>query len=119
MKNDTKISASEAIAFAMWSGLAAFDVADYYAKIIQNNIEGGYFNEIFESGRFDISYYYFLISGLKLYKFEEQSVAIKKLLLEQVLKDSQNKPLPSYGYGGMLNDNSSLTAATLLLLINY
>ncbi len=119
LKDNSVIPASEAIAYCMWSGLAAFDVADYYATIIQENIDNGYFKNIFESGKFDIAYYYFLISGLRLYKYEKQSVEISDVLLSQILKDAKNNPLPSYGYNGMVNDNSTLTAAILILLLNY
>ncbi len=119
LKDGSKEVASEAIAYSLWSGLAAFNVAEYYLEIIQQQIDNGTFESTFETGVFDIAYYYFLISGLRLYKYDDESVAINKLLLKQVLKDSKDKPLPSYRSDGMVNDNSSLTSAVLLLLINY
>ncbi len=109
----------DAVGFALWSGLAAWDVAEYYSEDIQAKIEDGTYQKIFDSGDFNIAFYYFLISGLKLYKFEEESNQLKSILLEVVLRDSKNKPIPSYGVDGMKNDNSTLTSSVLLLLLNY
>jgi hypothetical protein len=109
----------EAIAYALWAGLAAFDVADYYANIVRNNIEEGVYKDIFKTGKFDISYYYFLISGLKLYKYEEEANRLRGQLLEVVRNDTKNNIIPSYGLNGKEYNNSTLTASVLLLLMNY
>ncbi|MDD4150659.1 MAG: hypothetical protein PHE33_11610, partial [Bacteroidales bacterium] len=119
IENGQKLMADDVIGYALWSGLAALDVASFYAQKINVEIADGTYKQKFESGDFDISYYYFLISGLKLYKFEEEANQLLDILLETVIRDSQNKPLPSYGMNKTVNDNSSLTAAVLLLLLNY
>lgn len=118
--NDGTITPSDqAIGYSMWSGLAAFDVAEYYAAIIQSKLESGYYQQLFASGEYNIEDYYFLISGLKLYKHEELSQQIKTVLLNQIIDDSENKPLATYSTEGKEYNHSTLTAAVLLLLINY
>jgi len=119
IKNENKVLADDVIGYALWAGLASLDVANFYAQQINIEIDNGTYKAKFESGDFDISYYYFLISGLKLYKYEVEADKLLNMLLETVLNDAKNKPLPSYGNEKMVNDNSSLTAAVLLLLLNY
>lgn len=119
ISTDSRQLNDEAIAFALWSGLAAFDVADYYANIVRINLAEGVYKEIFKAGKFDISYYYFLISGLKLYKYEEEANLLRGQLLEVVLNDTKNNIIPSYGLNGKEYNNSTLTASVLLLLMNY
>ena len=108
-----------AIGYALWSGLAAFDIADYYAYDIRLKMQDSTYHNLFANGNYDIEDYYYLISGLKLYNYKELSDSLNTVLLNQVLLDSENKPIPSYGMNGKQNNNSTLTSAILLLLINY
>ncbi|MDD2633977.1 MAG: hypothetical protein PHW82_00595 [Bacteroidales bacterium] len=119
IKSGQKIAADDVIGYALWAGLASLDIADFYSQKLNMVVNNGAYKSKFESGDFDIEYYYFLISGLNLYKYETVADNLLNILLETVLDDSKNKPLPSYGKGKLNNDSSSLTAAVLLLLLNY
>jgi putative isomerase len=120
VKNQTKIVANETIGYCLWSGLASWEAADVYAERIAEDVNSNAYINIFSSSDFDIYYYYFLLSGLKLYKQDEIYQALLFDLSSQVMKQSLNQPFKSYtGFGKNNIQNSSLTAATLLMLLAY
>lgn len=119
LSDNTKIPVDDVVGYCLWSGLASWDIAKVYAENVEANVNAGFYKSLFKSGFFDIEYYYFLISGLKLYEYNAESDLLKNALIEQLLEKSKDKPLPSFGLKPTEYNNSSLTAAVLLLLLNY
>ena len=116
----SKTEDADAVGYCLWAGIASWDIANIYAENVQANIDSGYYQSLFKSGKFDIEYYYYLIAGLKQYKHVTESERLKELLLQQILKNAFSKPIPSFESAAEVNyNNSSLTSAILLLLINY
>jgi len=120
LKTNTKVVTEDVFGYCLWSGLANRREASAYAAETQYRIENGYYTKLFADGNFDIGYYFFMITGLKLYKYTELSDTVKNQLLAEQYKTYKTSALKSYNADEKaVIENSSLTAAVLLLLLNY
>lgn len=118
--DDTIIISNTAAGYCMWSGLASYPIASEYAKSIDKMFNSGYYDGLFSSGEYSIDYYYFLLSGLKLYGYNQLAELLKSSILSEVFSLDEEDSLNYYDKdkSGFI-ENSSMTSAIILLLLNY
>lgn len=118
--SDTIIISNTAAGYCMWSGLSSYTIAAKYANNTEQLLTSGHYKDLFASGKYNIEYYYFLISGLKLYGYNQISDLLKSELISEEMSSIRKTCLKYYDlHNGSFIQNSSITAAIILLLINY
>lgn len=118
--SDSIIISESAIGYCLWAGLASMEIATEYAKNADIMINSGYFDNLFKLEKYNIDYFYFLISGYKLYGFNGISEYLRYELINRYLSDDTKLNLQYYdNETDSFIENSSMTAAVILLLINY
>ncbi len=118
--SDTIILSGNAVGYCLWSGLASMEIAAEYAKKTEEMINSGYYYNLFKSEKYNIEYFYFLISGFKLYGYNNISEVLKSSLISTFINKKTNDNLRYFDFErNSFIDNSSMTSAVILLLINY
>ncbi|MDD3859478.1 MAG: trehalase family glycosidase [Bacteroidales bacterium] len=120
LTSDTIIISNSAPGYCLWSGLSSIEIATEYAKQVDQMINSGYYLSLLKSEKYNVDYFYFLISGLKLYGFNGISEYLKSELINVYINQNANLSLKYYdNEKNSYIENSSMTAAVILLLVNY